>query len=124
MGVEGNAWERLPGQKRPFPRKNLTYREDMGSDGNPFIVLDPDGDRQPNLPEDLLRHETVSLPDAFRIRSSSGRPQLRYLPNGMSTGSNLTVRICLQERLMTEVIVNNAGRARSRRNGSGETCPP
>lgn len=96
----------------------------MGSSGNPFIVLDPDGDRQPNLPEDLLRHEAVSLPDAFRIRSSSGRPQLRYLPNGMSTGSNLTVRICLQERLMTEVIVNNAGRARSRRNGGGENCPP
>ncbi|MGN7830554.1 GspH/FimT family pseudopilin [Pseudoxanthomonas sp. 22568] len=89
-----------------------------------LMFFDPDGDRQPNLPEDLLRHEAVSLPDAFRIRSSSGRPQLRYLANGMSTGSNLTVRICLQERLMTEVIVNNAGRARSRRNGGGETCPP
>lgn len=89
-----------------------------------LMFFDPDGDRRPNLPEDLLRHEAVSLPDGFRIRSSSGRPQLRYLPTGMSTGSNLTVRICLQERLMTEVVVNNGGRARSRGSDPGERCQP
>jgi len=122
MGAEGNAWERLPGQKRKFPRKNLIYREDMGSNGNPLIVLDPDGNRKPDAAEDVLRYEAVPLPPDFRIRSSVGRPQLRYLPDGRSAGSNLTVRISLRDRLMSEVVVNNGGRARSRRAASGEPC--
>ncbi|MGS1078362.1 GspH/FimT family protein [Pseudoxanthomonas beigongshangi] len=94
----------------------------MGNGGNSFIVLDPDGNRKPDAAEDVLRYEAVPLPPDFRIRSSVGRPQLRYLPDGRSAGSNLTVRICLRERLMSEVVVNNGGRARSRRAAFGEPC--
>lgn len=87
-----------------------------------LMFFDPDGNRKPDAAEDVLRYEAVPLPPDFRIRSSVGRPQLRYLPDGRSAGSNLTVRICLRERLMSEVVVNNGGRARSRRAASGESC--
>ncbi len=86
-----------------------------------MMFFDPDGDRKPNRPEDVLRYETVPLPPDFRLHSTAGRRQLRYLPDGRSAGSNLTVRICLRDRLMSEVVVNNAGRVRSRR-ASGEPC--
>lgn len=89
-----------------------------------LMFFDPDGDRRPNQPEDVLRYEAVSLPAAFQMRSTAGRSQLRYLSTGMSSGSNLTVRICRHERLMSEVVVNNAGRARGRRGSFGELCPP
>lgn len=87
-----------------------------------LMFFDPDGNRQPDAPQDVLRYEAVPLPPGFRIHSTAGRRQLRYLPDGRSAGSNLTVRICLRERLMSEVVVNNAGRARSRRAASGEPC--
>lgn len=89
-----------------------------------LMFFDPDGDRRPNQPDDILRYEAILLPEGFRMRSTSGRPQLRYLPSGLSSGSNLSVRICLRERLMSEVVVNNSGRIRSRRGAFGESCPP
>lgn len=88
-----------------------------------MMFMDPDGDRQPNGARDILRHEQPRPSPSLRIFSSRGRPQIRYLPDGRSAGSNLTVSFCRQRLLQAEVTVNNNGRIRSRR-ASGGACPP
>ncbi|GGD58666.1 hypothetical protein GCM10007235_33720 [Pseudoxanthomonas indica] len=87
-----------------------------------LMFTDPDGDRQPDTPDEVLRHERFPVHPSLRLRSSRGRPQLRYLPDGRSAGSNLTVKICDQSRVLVEVAVNNAGRPRVNRLRAGATC--
>ena len=49
---------------------------------------------------------------------------LRYLPDGSSAGSNLTVSICSPAGvLLAQVIVNNIGRPRSERPKTPAPCP-
>ena len=57
------------------------------------------------------------------VRSTAGRTLVRYQPDGFSAGSNLTVSFCLAETLYAQVIVNNAGRARTERPRTRTTCP-
>ena len=66
----------------------------------------------------------VSVFDAIdglnlQLRSTEGRPRVRFLPNGLASGSNATLRLCMPEKpdLGRAVVVNNAGRVRS------ETAP-
>ena len=80
-----------------------------------LMFFDPDGNRQPDLPQDILRDENAPIHPSLRIVTSSGRLQLRYLPDGRSAGSNLTVRLCREDKLMGRVTVNNTGRVRSER---------
>jgi len=87
-----------------------------------LMFTDPDGDRQPDTPDEVLRHERFPVHPSLRIRSSTGRPQLRYLPDGRSAGSNLTVRICNESRVLVEVVVNNAGRPRVNRLKASMEC--
>ena len=47
-----------------------------------LMFFDPDGNRQPDLPQDILRDENAPIHPSLRIVSSSGRVQLRYLPDG------------------------------------------
>ena len=87
-----------------------------------LMFFDPDGNRQPDLPQDILRDENAPIHPSLRIVSSSGRVQLRYLPDGRSAGSNLTVRLCREDKLMGRVIVNNGGRVRSERASGSTPC--
>ena len=60
------------------------------------------------------------------IRASAGRLQVRYHPDGRSSGSNVSIRICSRRSasLLGSVVVNNSGRARSEHGGSARTgCP-
>ena len=87
-----------------------------------LMFFDPDGNRQPDLPQDILRDENAPIHPSLRIVSSSGRVQLRYLPDGRSAGSNITVRLCREDKLMGRVIVNNGGRVRSERASGSTPC--
>ena len=87
-----------------------------------LMFFDPDGNRQPDLPQDILRDENAPIHPSLRIVSSGGRVQLRYLPDGRSAGSNLTVRLCREDKLMGRVIVNNGGRVRSERASGSTPC--
>ena len=78
-----------------------------------LMFFDKDGNRRPDTREDILRDENATIHPSLRILSSSGRPQLRYLPDGRSSGSNITVRLCREDELLAQIIVNNAGRTRS-----------
>ena len=78
-----------------------------------LMFFDADGNRRPDAREDVLRDENAPIHPSLRIVSSKGRPQLRYLPDGRSSGSNITVRLCREDQLLGQIVVNNAGRIRS-----------
>ena len=85
-------------------------------------IFDKDGNRRPDTREDILRDENAPIHPSLRILSSPGRPQLRYLPDGRSSGSNLTVRLCREDTLLAQIIVNNAGRVRSETLSGSKPC--
>jgi len=87
-----------------------------------LMFFDPDGNRQPDSREDILRDENAPIHPSLRIVSSRGRPQLRYLPDGRSAGSNISVRLCREDVLLGRVIVNNVGRVRSEKASGSTPC--
>ncbi|HEX7803190.1 MAG TPA: Tfp pilus assembly protein FimT/FimU [Pseudoxanthomonas sp.] len=87
-----------------------------------LMFFDADGNRQPDAREDILRDENAPLHPSLRLVSSSGRPQLRYLPDGRSAGSNISVRLCRGNVLLGQVIVNNVGRVRSEKASGSKPC--
>ncbi|MET0580798.1 MAG: Tfp pilus assembly protein FimT/FimU [Pseudoxanthomonas sp.] len=89
-----------------------------------LMFFDADGNRQPDSREDVLRDENAPIHSSLRLLSSSGRPQLRYLPDGRSAGSNLSVRLCRDDILLGQVIVNNVGRVRGERVSGSKPCQP
>ncbi|HEY4529332.1 MAG TPA: GspH/FimT family pseudopilin [Luteimonas sp.] len=100
---------------------------DGGSDwAGGWIVFVERGDRtRPSRPSDLLQVESVPVSRHLRIASTSGRSFLRYLPDGRSAGSNLTIVVCTREgERLGAVVVNNAGRPRVERGSTGAPCPP
>lgn len=87
-----------------------------------LMFFDKDGNRRPDVREDILRDENAPIHPSLRILSSSGRPQLRYLPDGRSSGSNITVRLCREDALLAQIVVNNAGRVRSETISGSKPC--
>lgn len=99
---------------------------DAGTDWSTgwLLFVDEDGNRQPNAADEILRVDREPTSRHLRIASSNGRQQLRYLPDGTSGGSNLTLSICnLRGALLARVIVNNVGRPRSERPTTPLPCP-
>ncbi len=74
---------------------------------------DPDGNRQPDEEIDIYRNDSVPLYPGIRIMSTQGRRHVRYQPTGMSYGTNLTIRICYDDRVAGSVVLNATGRART-----------
>jgi len=92
--------------------------------GGLLLFLDRDGNRRPDRPKDIVRADNTSVSRHLRLTSSAGRQQARYLPDGRSAGSNLTISICnMRGELLGSVIVNNTGRIRSTRPVHPTSCP-
>ena len=87
-----------------------------------LVFRDPDGNKQPDKPEDLYRSDPAPLHPKLNILSSSGRRYMRYQATGLSYGSNLTLRVCFDGELVGSVVVNNAGRIRSKRETVPKSC--
>ena len=83
------------------------------------------GDRNaPRAAEDLLRRDATPRSHALRLQGSAGRSYVRYMPDGRSAGTNLTIHVCDREgRKLGAVVVNNAGRPRTERSPAGTACP-
>ncbi|WP_369980916.1 GspH/FimT family pseudopilin [Xanthomonas bundabergensis] len=92
--------------------------------GEWIIYADPDGNRQPDRGSDILTASAAPGSPSLRILSSSGRPQMRYLPDGRSAGNNLTFRLCSRQAIVAEVVVSTTGRARAVRLNDGPPCTP
>ncbi|MGB3391925.1 MAG: GspH/FimT family pseudopilin [Stenotrophomonas sp.] len=89
-----------------------------------LLFLDRDGNRQPDHRDDIVLADNTPTSRHLKLTSTTGRKQVRYLPDGRSAGSNLTISICNRKGdLLTAVVINNAGRARSTRPGKATACP-
>ncbi|MCC4626296.1 GspH/FimT family pseudopilin [Xanthomonas campestris pv. nigromaculans] len=91
--------------------------------GGWLVYSDPDGNRSPDSGDDVISTATLKPSSQLQIRTTSGRKQVRYGPLGRALGSNLTFHICSQGLLRGEVVVNTAGRPRSRLLEKSEACP-
>jgi len=100
-----------------------TCRSDLNWDTGWIVYLDRQRNRQPASVDDVL-HRT-DAPRGVAIRSTVGRHLVRYLPDGRSSGSNVSLGLCSTSaaRLIGRVVVNNAGRARSERPTTHTACP-
>lgn len=87
-----------------------------------LLFLDRNGNGRPDNALDILRDERAPSDVALRILSN--RKQLRYLPDGRSTGGNLTVRVCYGDLLKGKIVVSNSGRVRSERPNGSVPCEP
>lgn len=90
--------------------------------GEWIIYADPDGNRQPDRGSDILTASAAPGSPSLRVLSSSGRPQMRYLPDGRGAGNNLTFHLCNRQAIVAEVVVSAAGRARTVRRNDGPLC--
>ena len=88
-----------------------------------LLYRDPARADQPGAAADVLLDVRRPLHPSIRVVSSAGRRHVRYQPDGRSGGSNLTLHVCADGMLRGEVIVNNAGRARTQRPAAPEACP-
>lgn len=60
------------------------------------------------------------LPAHIQVSLSQGRQHVRFLPDGRSPGTNLTLHLCSRQRASRQIIINNSGRVRS---GPVSTAP-
>ncbi|MFT3761975.1 MAG: Tfp pilus assembly protein FimT/FimU [Pseudoxanthomonas sp.] len=87
-----------------------------------LVFRDPRGLGQPANAAAVLRDEGASLGSSLRFVSTRGRPRIRFLPDGRSAGSNITVTLCRSGEALGQVVVNNLGRVRSTRPGDSAYC--
>ncbi|MCC4594724.1 GspH/FimT family pseudopilin [Xanthomonas campestris pv. phormiicola] len=99
-------------------------REDNDWSHGWMVYRDLDRQSQPTDPDSILGQETAPAAASMTVISNSGRRAVRFLPDGRSAGSNLSIRICGKGRLLAEVVVNNAGRPRLAKAATSQACPP
>ena len=76
-----------------------------------IAYADPLHGDQPATPDRVL-HRFGALPASIRLTSTSGRPRVRFQPEGWAAGTNVTLQLCVGGQPTTQVVLNNAGRAR------------
>ncbi|USI99973.1 GspH/FimT family pseudopilin [Xanthomonas prunicola] len=87
-----------------------------------ILFKDPERGGQPLSAVSVLRVEHASSSGGIDITSTAGRAIVRFLPNGRSTGTNITISLCRNARRLADVVVNNSGRARTVRYTSSVSC--
>lgn len=87
-----------------------------------IVYRDPDRQGQPADASSILSQERLPARGAMTLLSSRSRRAIRFLPDGRSSGSNITVRICSRGHLLAEVVVNNVGRVRSAKPSGRPPC--
>lgn len=89
-----------------------------------MAFVDKNSNRKLDTDDEVLQIDLAPTSRHLRIVSGIGRQQLRYLPDGRSAGSNLTLSVCNHKgELLGRVIVNNVGRPRSERPKQPTACP-
>lgn len=101
-----------------------TCRDGVVWDDGWILFADPEHDDQPaSVAAVLQRIDGIS--NGLALRSTQGRTQVRFTPNGWAYNSNLSIRLCDEKNalLLGKVVVNNAGRPRSERYDEAPACP-
>lgn len=105
-------------------QEGLTCRKDGIWEDGWIVFVDDKKTGQPASSSDILR-VAEPLSASLILRATPGRPRARFQPNGQSTGSTLTLSLCLRNghRPLGQVILNNWGRARTVRDPAQDpTC--
>lgn len=99
-------------------------RRDRAWEQGWIMFADPRRTGEPASASQVLRR-VDGLSGDFLLRTTEGRPRVRFLPNGRAWGSNVSFTLCggAPRRLLGKVVVNNSGRARSQRPRSEVDCP-
>ncbi|MGV7167618.1 GspH/FimT family pseudopilin [Xanthomonas citri] len=87
-----------------------------------ILFKDPGRDGQPPSAASVVRVEHDFATGGIDIVSTAGRSIVRFLPNGRSSGTNITISLCSNARRLADVVVNNSGRARTVRYTSPTGC--
>ena len=87
-----------------------------------LVYNDPTSTSQPLSAAHILRENRHPLHRSVRVIGTTGRLKVRYQPDGRAGGSNLTLKVCSRNAQQAELVVNNAGRVRTRRL-EGIPCP-
>lgn len=98
------------------PRDGSSERCRSGGvwDAGWLVFVDADGDGRYEPPADQLLQSELRADGDLPVRSSKGRPRVRFAANGMSRGGNVTIRICDPNgRAAGAIVLNNGGRVRS-----------
>ena len=83
---------------------------------------DPLRQDAPASPADVLRRFDPQHP-TLRLTTSTGRPRVRYLPNGSAAGTNASFRLCRRSgALLGSIVVANSGRARKEPPAPNAAC--
>lgn len=82
--------------------------------GGWLVFADPDGDREHDGSETLLRRQPA-LAGSARLRSTSGRTRLVFQRHGGNPGSNVTFTLCDGRGMESAIalVLGNGGRLRS-----------
>ena len=91
-----------------------------------LLYIDRNDNRAVDADETVVR--VFGTSDGLRLRTNLGRDDVRYLPNGLASGTNTTFTVCDTRGRSTPkaVVVSNAGRVRTatRMPGGGAiVCP-
>jgi len=109
----------------PLTEEGLRCRTDGDWTHGWMVFVDHDNDGHLNGAEKPALVEQLSSTSGATIFSGRFRPTVRYARNGMSRGSNLTIRFCIDGTATSAIIINNAGRPRVERDASrlrGYSC--
>jgi type IV fimbrial biogenesis protein FimT len=77
-----------------------------------IVFVDRDGNDQRSSSEQLLSVVSASDLGGLHVATTAGRTRMRYLPDGGSGGTNLSLSVCDGSRLARKVVVNVSGRVR------------
>lgn len=93
-----------------------TCRSDLVWEDGWIVFVDAKKKGQPDSASDIL-HVAAPLNRSLILRTTAGRHRARFQPDGRSTGSTLTLSLCTRHdrRPLSQVVLNNWGRARSAR---------
>jgi len=116
------AAARMGAVSRRFPvtvcpsSDGLRCRKDSVWEEGWILYRDRRGRDQPERPGDILQRFAID-PNAFTLRSTSGRQRVRYVPSGYTATNNLTILLCERraQREVGRVVVSRPGRIRTQR---------
>lgn len=97
-------------------RDGRRCRDDLDWRDGWIVYVDPDRRPQPASPADILQH-APPLPRGLALWSSPGRHRVRFQPDGMAGGSNVSLRLCsagAAPRQHATVTISLSGRTRTR----------
>ncbi len=87
-----------------------------------IVFVDRDGDDQRSAIEPVLSVVTANDLGGLQVTTSVGRTKARFLPDGRSGGTNLSMHVCDGQKLARSVIINVVGRSRIEKPDSADSA--